>query len=59
MFGQLMAGDTAFWPLAEKYALTYVLAGGNLARGVETGALPGLNVVYRGESLMIFRAVRP
>lgn len=59
MFGQLMAGKATVWPLAEKYDVTYVLAGGNLAKGVESGALPGVRVVYRGESLMIFRVERP
>ncbi len=59
LFGRLMAGDAQAWPLIEQYAVTYVLAGGNLAKGVEQGALPGVSVVYRGASLMIFRVERP
>jgi hypothetical protein len=60
MFGQLMAGDAAaFSSLAQKYHLTYVFAGGRLAKGVEAGALPGVNKVFSGESLIIFRVERP
>jgi hypothetical protein len=60
MFGQLMSGDGAgFWPLAQKYGLTYVIAGGNLAKGVEAGAVPGVSKVYGGESLMVFRVDGP
>jgi hypothetical protein len=60
MFGQLMAGDAAeFSALARKYHLTYVFAGGSLAKGVEAGAWSGINKVFSGNSLMIFRVDLP
>ena len=59
LFGQLMAGDAAFSALVQEYHVTYVLAGGNLAKGVQAGALPGVRRVFSGDSLMIFRIERP
>ena len=59
MFGQLMSGDcAAFLPVAAKYPVAYVAAGGNLAKGIDAAAPPCVEKVLAGDSVQVYRVVR-
>jgi hypothetical protein len=59
MFGQLMAGDcAAFLPVAAKYPVSYVSAGGSLAKGIDAAAPPCVEKVLAGSSVQVYRVVR-
>ena len=59
MFGQLMAGDcTAFLPIATKYPVAYVAAGGNLAKDIDTAAPACVEKVLAGDSVQVYQVVR-
>jgi hypothetical protein len=59
MFGQLMAGEcAAFLPVAAKYSVAYVAAGGNLAKGIDTAAPACVEKVLAGDSVQVYRVVR-
>jgi hypothetical protein len=59
MFGQLMAGDCAtFLPIAAKYPVAYVAAGGNLAKDIDATAPTCVEKVLAGSSVQVYRVVR-
>ncbi len=60
MFGYLMSGDAdRFLPLSSQYHLTYVLAGGKLAEGVNASEGGLVHKVFSSGSLSIFRVMKP